>query len=165
MIKKPKIEFKTWIRWYVLANQTEASLYRTTRETKFKFIERFHNQAGRKHERDLDSDGPGKSFSSASPSTIHHSLDRSFHHHEFAAKQFAKTVAQRLDHAASEGLYTELVLVCEPQFLGLLRAEISDRVRKLISHEVNREYSNGSDQEMHSLILKAMEEMPRESRA
>ncbi len=165
MMKKPKIEFNTWVRWYVLGNQSEAAIYRSTREAKFKFVDRLINPDGRKHERDLDSDGPGTVYSNASNATIHHSLDRSFHHHEFAAKQFAKTVARYLDQATKDEMFTELVLVCEPKFLGLLRSDLSDRVKKLISHEVNREYSYGSDQEMHSLILKAMEEMPHESRA
>jgi protein required for attachment to host cells len=159
-MKKPKIEFNPWVRWYVLGNQTEAAIYRSTREMKFKFIERLHHHNGKLKEGDLDSDAPGTGFSSAGDGTIRHSLDHSFHHHEQSVKRFAKSVARYLDRASFDSLFTELILVCEPHFLGLLRAELSDRVLKMVTHEVNREYSYGSDQEMYSLILKAMEEIP-----
>jgi protein required for attachment to host cells len=157
MKKNPHIEFKPNVRWYLVANRAEAVIYRSSKDVKFKFVERFKHPESRVLEGDLDSDRPGTGFSSAGGGTIRHGLDRTFFHHEQASRQFAKILARHLDRTASEELYSELVLVSEPHFLGLLRAELSERVKRLISHEINREYSQGSDHEVHSLILQAIE--------
>ena len=156
-MSKQSVDFKKCIRWYVVANRSGAVFYQTTRKASFQFVERLKNPRGKLTEGELDSDAPGTGFSSAGEGTIHHGLDRTFKHHEGDARDFAKRIALTLDKALKEERFNELVLVCEPHFLGLLRATLSIGVREMIRHEVNREYAQGSDEQVHSLILQAIE--------
>ena len=144
-------------RWYVVANRTDAVFYKDTRDHKFAFVERLGNPAGKLTEMELDSDKPGRGFSSASNGSIHHSLDRRSHRHEKVAKDFARKIADSLEEAFKGDHMNEVVLVAESHFLGLIREVLPLAVRKLVKHEVNREYVQGSDQELHRLILKAIE--------
>jgi len=150
------IDFKKHVRWYALANRSGAVLYQTTKNKKFEFVERFENPNGKLTEGEFDSDAPGTGISSAGGHTIHHALDRTFKHHERDANIFAKRIADALGEAARVGRFNELVLVSEPHFLGLLRASLLPSVRELISHELNREYAQGSDEQIHHLILQAI---------
>lgn len=157
MRRKMTIEFQNKVRYYLVANRLEANIYRSAPGVKFKFLERLKNESGRLMESELDSDSPGTGWSSAGKGKIRHSLDRSFHHHEKVLLDFAKTIADYLEGAANEDRFGELVLVCDPHFLGVLRGALATNVKKLVRHEINREYLQGSDQEIHSMILKAIE--------
>jgi len=155
-MNKQEIDFNKRARWYLLANRSSAVIYLTTQQIKFEFVERISNPSGRLTEGELDSDAPGTGVSSGA-SSIHHGLDRTFFHHELDAKAFAKRLSRILEKAFHEERFNDLVLVCEPHFLGLLRSELSPALKTIIRHEVNREYAQGSDEEVHQLILQAME--------
>ena len=157
MRKKPTIEFKNKVRYYVVANRMEANIYRSTPEVRFKFLERLKNRLGGLMESELDSDGPGTGWSSAGGGTIRHSLDRTFHHHEKILENFAKEISDYLEDGWRKDLYGELVLVCDPHLLGLMREKLSSHVKKLVLHEINREYLQGSDQEIYAMIQRAIE--------
>jgi protein required for attachment to host cells len=156
MRRKMTLEFPNRIRYYLIANRLEANIYRSAPGVQFKFLERLKNDSGRLMESDLDSDSPGTGWSSAGSGTIRHSLDRTFHHHEKVLLDFSKKISDYLDHASLKDQFGELVLVCEPHFLGVLRSVLSARVKKLIRYEINREYLQGSDQEIYKMILRAM---------
>ena len=144
-------------RLYLLANRVSASLYEDRPEAPFTFIERMKNPKGHALERQLDSDRPGMMRSSAGSGTIHHGMDKTFHHHEQAASHFAKVIAKKLLDRKRGLKFTELVIAAEPHFLGLIRKELAPELKPLISYEVNREYREGNDQEMRNAILKAIE--------
>ncbi|NDF15247.1 hypothetical protein EB061_07995 [bacterium] len=94
--------------------------------------------------------------SSGGGGTIHHGMDKTFQHHERAARKFAKAIALKLLEKKRKQKFTELVIAAEPHFLGLIRQELDPELRPLILHEVNREYLEGSDQEMRRAILTAI---------
>ena len=145
-----------WKRWYVVANRIEAAFYAEGRDEEFHFVERLENADGRLTEKELDSDKPGRGFSSSS-GTVHHSLDRRSHRHENVAKKFAHQIAGMLDSNRQKGTYKDLVLVAEPHFLGLLRAELTSPTRELVSHEVGHDYARASDSELEAQIRAAMD--------
>ncbi len=147
---------KTHHRWYVLANRTAAVFYEDLPDQPFLFVDRMKNPKGHLTEGQLDSDRPGSNVSSAGAGTIHHGTDRRFHHHEQVAATFARNIAMKLQTLKSEKKFDELIIVAEPHFLGLLRNELSQEVRSLVSFEVNREYIEGSDLEMRDAILKSI---------
>lgn len=144
-------------RWYVVANRAGAVFYSDGDGGKFHFIARLENEKGRLTESELDSDKPGKGFSSGGGGTIHHGLDRRSKHHEAAAKDFAGRIAVELEAARREDRFSELVLVAEPHFLGLLREALKPETKRAVRHEVRREYAQGSDAELRAQIIAAIE--------
>jgi protein required for attachment to host cells len=151
------------IRWYVLANRTEAVIYVDGDDRKFHFLERMSNPSGQLAERELTSDRPGRSYSSAAGGTVHHSLDRHrAQKHEEAARRFARSISQTLETARNEGRFGSLVLVAEPHFLGLLRDALPSSVQRTVRHEVNHEYGNASEDELRVQVLHAIGEEEKE---
>jgi len=148
------------ILWYVLANRTHAVFYEETRNQEFKFRHRMKNPKGHLTEGQLDSDRPGSGISSAAGGTIRHGLDRTFHHHEQNALRFAHAISSRLLEEKRQDSFQGLVLVAEPHFLGLLRKALPSELKPLIQQEVDREYIEGSDAELHSAIQDALSRKP-----
>ncbi|MDR3606635.1 MAG: host attachment protein [Oligoflexia bacterium] len=146
----------TRVRWYVVANRTDAVFYGRGKDKKFHFIDRLTNKRGHLRETELVSDKPGTGFSSAGGGTIHHGLDRRFEQHEQVAQRFARKIAFILDSAYRAENFRDLVLVAEPHFLGLLRAELSPPVRDAVKFEVPREYAQGSDEKIQKQIMEAI---------
>jgi protein required for attachment to host cells len=150
------LDLTTQVTWYVLANRTGAVIYRDSPERHFQFVERLTNLTGKIQEMELDSDRPGRAFSSAPGGQVRHSLDRRNNRHEASARRFASQIGNVLEAAYREERFNELVLVAEPHFLGLLRAALSDGVRNVVAHEVAREYTQGSDDELRGQVLTAI---------
>ncbi|MBY0471776.1 host attachment protein [bacterium] len=144
-------------QWYVVANRTGATIYRESQQ-KFEFLKRLSNPEGRLPESKLDSDRAGRAFARAADGTIRHSLDRAQSHHEKSAKDFAMRIARTLELAMKDSFGTEITLVAEPHFLGLLRNALSPNVRALIKNEINREYSRGSNQELYRYVQQALKQ-------
>jgi protein required for attachment to host cells len=142
--------------WYVVANRTEAVIYREGRDHHFQFIQRLSNASGKKTETELDSDRPGRGSSSAGSGTIRHSLDRRFHRHEEMAKRFARRIVRTLEAGNLEGRFGAVVLVAEPHFLGLLRATLSKPLRERVRASVPREFAQGSDLQIRAHIFSAL---------
>jgi protein required for attachment to host cells len=143
-------------RWFVFANQTGAVFYRDLPDQHFQFVDRLENPAGSRMESDFDSDRPGSGMSSAGGGTIRHSLDRTFHHAEWNVEHFAGAVARRLEEALGHREFTELVMVAEPRFLGVLRSKLSPGVKERVRHEVHRELIQGSDEELRTAAIRAI---------
>jgi protein required for attachment to host cells len=143
-------------RWFVFANQSGAVIYKDLPDRHFQFVDRLENPAGSRLESDFDSDRPGSGMSSAGAGTIRHSLDRSFHHAERNVEHFAGAVARRLDVALGQHEFTELVMVAEPGFLGVLRSKLSAGVKDRVRHEVHRELFQGSDDELREAAFRAI---------
>ena len=106
-------------KWYVIASRVSAVIYTNGSDHKFHFLDRLSNPQGCLREIDLDSDKPGRGFSSPGVA-FHHSLDRRSKSHEQVAKRFARKIGRILERAQRENRFDNLVLVAEPHFLGLL---------------------------------------------
>lgn len=142
--------------WFVVANRTEAVIFKETQKKDLSFVYRFSNPKGKRREAELDSDRPGKTASSASR-TLRHALDTHNNKHEVQAQKFSKTISKALTKAAKEKKFDELVLVAEPHFLGLLRNEIPKELKPYIKHEIHHEYNGDSEPELKKHIFQALE--------
>lgn len=151
--------------WYVVASRTGAAIYEDGEDKRFRFIERLENKKGQLTEGELDSDKPGRGFSSGGGGVVSHGLDRRSQQHELVAEKFAKRIAEVLLAARTERRFSDLVLVAEPHFLGLLRSALDAGTKALVRYEVGREYAKAPNSELRSLILKAIveETMPAPS--
>ena len=143
-------------RWYVVANRVHAGLYVETSEKTFQPILHLFDQQARMSEKNLDSDAPGSSVSSAGSGSIHHSLDRRFHTREQHAIQFARRISEHLEQMRQQGRYDELVLVAEPKFLGLLKSSLSKGTLSRVKDELPSELNAPSDQLLRGQILQGI---------
>jgi protein required for attachment to host cells len=141
---------------YVVANRTEAVLYLEGNNNKFHFCARLSNEDGKLHESALVSDRQGRGISSAGGGSIHHGLGSKTSHHELLAKKFASRISVALDKMLEKKVCREFVLVAEPHFLGLLRDALSTNTRRVVVREVGHEYAQGSDDEIHTKIMKSI---------
>ncbi len=68
------------------------------------------------------------------------------------AANFARQLSQHLEHAAVGNEYERLVLVAAPKFLGLLREALPTTVRRLVSVEIDKDYSEMKPDKMAELV-------------
>ena len=142
-------------RWVVIANRTDAVFYLDGTDRKFHFVDRLTNRKGDKTEGELASDRPGSGLSSDS-GAVHFGFGNGSPKRDRVAARFARRIAGRLSLAFREGRFASLVLVAEPRFLGLLRAELDPRTSESVEHEIHREFKRGSDEELRERIYEAI---------
>jgi protein required for attachment to host cells len=58
---------------------------------------------------------------------------------EHEAEIFAKEIAERLETGRTSGQFQKLVLMAPPAFLGVLREQLGDEVRKLVVEEIAKD--------------------------
>lgn len=123
--------------WVVVANRAVAHLFRTgwSREP-LQELESMVHPAGRLHDRDLVTDGPGRGFDRVGQG--HHATDPGTAPGEHEAELFAVELARRLHKDRAEHRFDALVLVADPGFLGLLRNHLDDPTRKQVILEVDK---------------------------
>lgn len=71
---------------------------------------------------------------------------------QHATELFAKDVAKYLLKAHHEGRYREIALVASPEFLGLLRQELDPQLQKLVSVEINKDYTGMAPEQLHEQV-------------
>ncbi len=54
--------------------------------------------------------------------------------------RFARFLSRRLDHLRQAGGVTDFILLAEPHFLGLLRNQLSEQTRHMVSRELPRDF-------------------------
>lgn len=143
------------IRRYVVANRTSAVIYREGRSGHFVFVKRLSHAEGKAKAGELDSDRPGRSVSTGGAGTIHHGLEKRSDRYEESIRKFAARIAKFLKESQARDRFEELVLVAEPHFLGVLKGELPASILKIVKLQIPREYTRGSDQDLHRLIHQA----------
>lgn len=96
-------------------------------------LEALEHPEGRLKSQSIDADRPGRSFESAGKKR--HAMTREVDPKKQEAIAFAKEVADRLESARRQGEVERLILVAAPEFLGLLRADLSSELRRMIEAE------------------------------
>jgi len=94
-----------------------------------------------RHSRDLKSDGPGRSFSSAR-NGVRHGIEPRHDAHKLEKHKFTAALADALDRAAADGAFANLVLVAPRRSLGELRGQLSSRVKSRIGEEIAKDLAD-----------------------
>ena len=66
--------------------------------------------------------------------------------------EFARELAERLEHGRVDHAYDELVLVAAPRFLGLLRATIGHEVPKLVVKSIDKGITRSTPEQIRSVV-------------
>ncbi len=143
-------------RWYVVANRAEAKLFKDDPLEGFVTVEVLSNPDGALHDRDLDSDRPGRLSSSAGGGSIRHGLSSGSHRQDNGVRLFAKKITTALEKFRNDGQMKDLVVAAEPHFLGILKESFAKPLENLIKHEIHRDFSQGSPFKIQKQILHAI---------
>lgn len=123
---------KTWI---VVANRSEAKFFSTDpkRRGQVEFVSKIENPRGRLKNGDINADRPG----AFSPMSTTHGSGREASQSpvERVAQEFALEIVESLTTAKSTQEFEELVLIADPQFLGLLRNAMTKELSRIVVRE------------------------------
>lgn len=126
---------KTWI---LVAHRGGARLFEHEgRESGVTLHQALDHPAGRMKNREIDSDRHGRSFDRRGAGRHAYSTETAPTEH--VAAQSAKYVASILEEGREQSRYQRLILVAEPHFLGLLRAELSAPTAALVAAELDKD--------------------------
>jgi protein required for attachment to host cells len=122
----------------VVADQAEAIFYDVpSLEARPKEVGRISDPLAHQHNRDLASDRPGRAYESVGHAR--HAIARENDPRQQEAVRFARRISCRLDDALHRDEFDELLVVAGPPFLGLLRKEISEQVRRRVVHTIHKD--------------------------
>ncbi len=125
---------KTWI---VVADERAALVYRGNGpRTPFDLQHTLENE-GDRPDRELESDRPGRAFSSSTGQR--HGIDGERSTRRTRQAGFAKRIADEIDRARQAGEVRRLVLMSGPRMLGLLRAALPAASQALLVAEVPKD--------------------------
>ena len=109
------------------------------------------NPQARLRDQDLATDEPGK-YRGGGPGGQHHTEDHRIPSRDKAAINFARDISAALDGmVATQGL-KKLYIVAEPAMLGLLRAELSERCRKLVADEITKDVVGRTPEQIRACL-------------
>lgn len=136
--------------WVVVADGAVAQLFvPNTKATALvcTSLPRLASAATHRHARDLKSDRPGRSFSSAGGGT-RHAIEPRHDHHKMEKHNFTAAVAKALDLACAAGAFDQLVLVAPRRSVGELRTLLSKRVQARIGKVIAKDMTKASAAEL-----------------
>jgi protein required for attachment to host cells len=121
--------------WVLVAHRTGARLFEH-KGHELSVLKNIDHPAGRIEDHDLET-GPQRNFDSHAQGR--HAADRGDSRHERAAVHFARDLAKLLEEGRLTKGVERIVLVAEPHFLGLLRAELGGNVGELVTASVPKD--------------------------
>lgn len=124
--------------WIVVANRGFAKIYESTGHGhEIKEIYSVDNPDGKKKSGEILNDRPGRSFDSVGGGRHALSTEVSVTAHE--QQVFAKKLVGVLHEGNNAKAFDELAIVAPPHFLGALKVELTDPVRKKLTKEVGKD--------------------------
>lgn len=137
--------------WVVSANSAAANFY-TARTAIAPLAEQkqLSHPASRKKQSELVTDQAGRAFDSAGQGR--HAMEQRVNAHEHEHEVFAREVAQELETIRDQHDIQRLVLVAAPAFLGMLRAELSEPLKALVSLEIDKDYTSLRPDELRARL-------------
>lgn len=139
--------------WVIVADSARARIFSVENASgQLEPVEQLLSPEARLHERDLSSDRPGRSFDSFGSGR--HSTDTATSAKDQIASNFAKEVAQHLKAGVDDRSFGRLVIIAEPQFLGLLNKSLPTAVEKLVSLRIDKDLTKEPEQKIRERLPK-----------
>jgi len=101
--------------------------------------------------RDLVTDRTGRVFDSGgrtghgAKTHSRHGANSDYDPHAVEVERFAKRIARRLDQERRRAIMEELILIAEPRFLGVLRAQLSASTSRIITRQAAKDLVHSDD--------------------
>lgn len=126
-------------RWIVAADSSRARIFHAPRGGKIEELETLTHPESRLPEQDMGRDRPGLALDGGGQGR--HGLEPSADPKKQEAAIFSRIVADVLDKAKGRQEYDELILFAAPEFLGMLRNQVSKAVAAVLVLEVPKNIS------------------------
>ncbi len=125
------------LTWILVADSTRARIFTAdTPSSPLEEIEDFSHMEGRLHDREMTSDLPGRIKSAGGGG---HAFEQPTDPKQHEADNFAHRVAQYLEDAHNANRFEQLLIVAAPTFLGLLRNNLPEQIKKLVCFELDKD--------------------------
>lgn len=133
--------------WVLAADASRAKLFATESAIgELTEIKQFDHPEARKHENELASDEPGRTFDSIGGGR--HAKGSPVEPKRHEAMEFAKKLADYLDAECQRGAFSKLYVAAAPAFLGMLREHYTPALRPHIAAEVDKDLTQMNAREM-----------------
>ena len=121
--------------WVLVANQSEARIYSTTRVTgSLMLVKILTHEEGAAQARELTSDAPGRSFNRMGPAR--HGMEPDTGVKEEERRRFVREMVDQLEAGHLRGDFHDLVLLAAPGVLGVIRKTMSSDLEKGVIKEI-----------------------------
>ena len=132
--------------WVLVADSSRARFFvagsATSPLTEF---DTFTHSESRQHEQKMTSDLAG---SQAGSDGRHHSVNSETDPKKYEAVEFARTISHFLEESRNKHIYTQLIIIAAPSFLGLLREHMTSETAKLVSLELDKNLTQHSAEDI-----------------
>jgi protein required for attachment to host cells len=129
------------LTWVVIAHRSGARLLEHKGQ-RLRLVAELSNSAGRKKDREINSDRPGRTQDRQGQGR--HAMGAEESAHDHVAFNFAREIAERLYAARNEQRFGRLVLVAEPRFLGMLRAALDHVTGAMVNATLSKDLAHVS---------------------
>jgi protein required for attachment to host cells len=137
LLKPNTEEITMTLTWILVANNTHARIFTAETPTSpLEEIESFAHTESRLHDREITSDLPGKIRSEGGIGG--HAFEQPTDPKEHEASNFAHFIAHYLENAHNQNKFAQLLIIAEPSFLGILRHQLPEQIKKLVSFELDK---------------------------
>lgn len=137
--------------WVVVADSSRGKIYMQDKHSGDlqEQVDLVHPSA-RLHGVELTSDRSGRHVGAFGQGS--HLFDARTEAKDHEAETFAKEIAERLETGRTSGQFQKLVLMAPPKFLGELRKQLGDEVRKLVVEEIAKDLVTHSAEEVRDKL-------------
>jgi protein required for attachment to host cells len=110
------------------------------------------------HDRDIDSDRPGRVFDRAARpagrrgATAHHATGSERTPRKREAELFARRIAKVLEGAHRDGEFERLVLMAPPGFLGTLRQALPPSLHSVVAAQISKDLVHAPAERVRSYL-------------
>ena len=135
----------------VVADRGEARFYDYESGNSLTVVGRITDPKSRLHNRDFNSDRPGRVFDHAAKSgarrgaVAHHDTGSESTPLKLEAKKFAESICREIEDADQSKSFEQLVIMAEPSFLGLIREAMPEHLINKVVLQVHKDLVHSDD--------------------
>lgn len=126
--------------WVVVANGSQAKIYKAENSGKLLEIKSFEHDASRLPSHDLVSDGPGRATERFGSSP--HAYPERVSPKVKEKEHFADEIAECLEKGHNEGEFNRLYIIAKPPFVAHLHHSIEESVGHTVALEVHKDLTH-----------------------
>lgn len=146
--------------WILVADSSRARIFTATSAiASLQELETLAHPEGRLHEQDITSDLPGRSFDSQGQGR--HAMGAKIEPKQQEQITFTRRICDRIEMARGQGEYDQLILVATPTLLGLLRKQLSTDTTKRITHELVKNITRLSAEQIRQHLPERLPQLPQ----
>ena len=141
-----------------MADRSSAKIFRTDSQSKnIELVQEFDHPIGLLKDKDLLSDKPGRSKDRKGRGK--HSYSQGVSPSKQIMLNFTNVIAQILDKGRTMDRMDEIILICPPAMLGLLRTHLNASTRKMVIASLKKDLVKLSGANLKSTVSKLIAEI------